>query len=132
MENIQLSTEVKKNLKKFDIEESIFINQAERYISAITDGRMCCVINSVSKSGMSRTMKFIECSKSDTRYHFMQFYALFKVLGFSNKEDYFRINGCGMDMVFHTNYTIIRNLFHMGFINKETCSKLEQKTPTVL
>lgn len=129
---IQLSQEVKKNLKKLDIEDKLFINQAQRYIKAIEEGRMCCIITSVSKSGMSRTMKFMECSKGENQYYYMQFYAMFKAFGYANKDDAFRVNGCGMDMVFHTNYTIIRSLWRMGFINEETCKRLEQKTPSIL
>lgn len=127
METITLSKEVQKTLRKLDINEDIFFSQAERYINAIRENRMCCIITSVSKSGMSRNMKFIEFNNG-----YMTFYVLFKGLGYSNKEDSFRVNGCGMDMVFHTNYTIIHNLSRMGFISKEECDILAQKTPVIL
>jgi hypothetical protein len=36
-----------------------FISDAKRYIKAIEENRMVCNIASVSKSGMSRPMKFV-------------------------------------------------------------------------
>jgi len=114
---------------KFDA----FVNDAERYIKATKEARMLCSIDSVSKSGMSRTMKFLEL-KSNTktgRHQVLNFYVFFQVMGYSpvRDSDYFRINGCGMDMVFHTNYEIIHQLQHLGFITKKTCETLAQRTP---
>ena len=37
-----------------------------------------------------------------------------------------------MDMIFHTNYSIIRKLGNLGFITKGQVRKLEQQTPTVI
>ena len=58
-----------------------------------------------------------------------------KTLGFSpaNKNsNYFRIYGCGMDMIFHTNYTIIHKLARLGFLNKKECESLAQNTPQTI
>ena len=115
----------------------MFRKDADRYIKAIKEGRMICSIGSVSSSGMSRTIKFLECTKNATtkRYHYYQFYALFNALDFSpdkSSRDYFRIHGCGMDMIFHTNYTIIHRLSRLGFINDKECRSLAQDTPTVI
>lgn len=111
-----------------------FISDAERYILAIKEGRMCCVINSVSRSGMSRKIRFVECSKGKDRYNYMNFFAFFTALGFSRGKDsdFFIINGCGMDMIFHTNYTIIHRLCRLGFLTTEECEKVCQMTPPVL
>lgn len=112
-----------------------FINNAFRYIKAIKQGRVINSIGSVSSSGMSRTIKFLECSgsiKSGFRYY--NFYLLFKILGFNSVKDsdYFRVNGCGMDMIFHTNYTIIHQLCSLGFTTKKECAHLAQQPPTTI
>ncbi len=114
-----------------------FENDARSYISAIKDGRMINSIGSVSSSGMSRTMKFLSCepSKDGGKFWYRQYSCLFLSLGFSQvrtNRDYFRIGGCGMDMVFHTNYTIIHKLAALGFITKDECSTLCQNTPTTI
>jgi len=133
--NVQDSKELQKDMKKlylFSDEE--FINNANRYIKAIKEGRMCCVIDKVSASGMSRNIKFLECSKGRGGYRFYNFCAFFTALGYTrvNNSDTFRIGGCGMDMIFHTNYTIIHRLHRLGFINKKECARLAQDTPSVL
>lgn len=116
--------------------EDEFLNDARRYIKAIKEGRMICSIGSVAPSGMSRTIKFLECSKhkGEPRYNYLNFYAFFMVMGFRSPtdSDYFRIHGCGMDMIFHTNYTIIHRLRTLGFLTNKQCEQLAQKTPTVI
>jgi hypothetical protein len=124
----------KKNEYKIDIET--FINNAKRYIKAIKENRMICAIGSVSKSGMSRNIKFVELSKSDTsdKHQLYNFYQFFDVLGYTKvkNSDYFRIGGCGMDMIFHTNYTIIHNLKSIGLVSVDECKTLSQNTPYVI
>lgn len=138
--NIEKATS-KKSLKfeksnYFPEEELIknFISDAKNYIKAIKERRMFCVIHSVSKSGMTRTISFHSCEKSGNKkqYCYRQYYCFFKALGYSKVRDsyFFRIHGCGMDMIFHTNYTIIHYLESLGFINKKQCEKLAQMTPT--
>ena len=111
-----------------------FIESAEKYIKAIKDCRMLCDIGSVSQSGMSRTLKFLSCEKGDSKYYYRNYYSLFKSLGYSTvkSSNHFRVYGCGMDMVFATNYNIIHTLKNYGFINKELCDKLAQQTPIVI
>lgn len=111
-----------------------FIRNAKRYIKAIKQGRVICNIDSVSASGMSRTLKFLECSGSiKNGFSYLNFYTLFDNLGFTKVKNssYFRVNGCGMDMVFHTNYAIIHNLKNLGFLTKKEADILAQKTPSV-
>jgi hypothetical protein len=77
----------------------------------------------------------MECSGSlKNGFNYYNFYTLFKDLGFTNAKNSnaFRVSGCGMDMVFHTNYTIMHQLKNLGFITKKECSILAQKTPTVI
>lgn len=114
-----------------------FLHDCKRYVKAIKDGRIICNIESVSTSGMSRNIKFLECYKNTTRkeYQYLNFFAFFKILGYKESgkyKDCFKISGCGMDMVFHTNYTIIHKLGYMGIINKKTVDILAQKTPTII
>jgi hypothetical protein len=114
-----------------------FISDAKRYLLAIKKGIMINSIGSVSSSGMSRTIKFLapEYNKYSKRYQYCNFYAFFKALGFNEargKEHYFSIGGCGMDMIFHTNYTIIHKLHRLGFITKKQCDFLAQQTPQTI
>ena len=112
------------------------ISDGKRWIRAIKDGRMICSIPSVSQSGMSRTMKFVETSRTtyDKRYHMLNFFAFMSMLGYQKVRDSncFRIHGCGMDMVFDTNYQIIHELHSYGFINRKTCDYLAQQVPSVI
>ena len=115
-----------------------FIDDARRYIKAIKEGRVICNIESVSRSGMSRKMVFLSCEKSNYKgsginYQYRNFYALFKAFGYSfGDRRSFRVDGCGMDMVFNTNYNNMHNLQSLGFITKDQCSHLAQQTPTVI
>lgn len=123
--------------KVYKVDDSVFIDHAKRYIKAIKEGRILCSIESVAPSGMSRVIKFVEVSKYSDRkqYAVLNFYQFFVMLGFSPAGKYkngFRVNGCGMDMVFHTNYSIIHKLHRLGFITKKQCDELAQKTPHVI
>lgn len=112
-----------------------FISDCERYLKAIEQKRMINTIKSVSASGMSRTIKFTSMEKSKHGFYLSNYNMLFTVLGFSKSRSndfYFTIGGCGMDMIFHTNYTIIHKLYSLGFINKAKCATLAQATPTTI
>ena len=134
-----------KRLNKSDILKNInketyysvdqFYSDCLRYVKAIKEGRMICNIESVSSSGMSRNIKFLECSKGRTRHNYQNFHSFFRVLGYSlagKYKDCFRINGCGMDMIFNTNYNNMHNMLRLGVINKKQCANLAQETPTVI
>jgi len=133
---IESNKEIQKGIKKLShFSNEDFYNNAERYINAVRENRVICSIGSVSRSGMSRTMKFMECSMGENRANWYNFHALFLALGFSvsrSQNDYFTISGCGMDMVFHTNYTIIHQLGRLGFLTKEEIAVLAQNTPPVI
>ncbi len=114
-----------------------FIRDANRYLKAIKNRSVINIIGSVSSSGMSRTIRFLapEFNKNTKTYNYCTFYSLFKSLGHTearNKNGYFSISGCGMDMIFYTNYTIIHKLYRLGFINKKHCDFLAQQTPTTI
>jgi hypothetical protein len=132
--NITLSKEVLKNIKKLNYySEDQFINDCYAYIKAIKEQRMLCIIKSVSSSGMSRIIKFSSCEKGQNNFWYCNYNCLFIALGYTEaKKDGFRINGCGMDMIFHTNYSICHQLKNMDIISKEDCEKYCQLTPVVL
>jgi hypothetical protein len=134
-ENKEISKRINQSL--YYTEEQ-FYEDALRYIKAIREGRVICSIGSVAASGMSRTIKFLECSynKTSRSYRYYNFFAFFEKLGFTADKnryrDYFRIGGCGMDMIFHTNYTIMHRLHRLGFINRVQCDKFAQMTPSTI
>ena len=134
LNNVNSNKETQKNLKKlYSFNSEDFIRNAERYIKACKENRIFCVIHSVSKSGMSRKLSFYESTfNEDGRGGFLNFSALFVALGYSdrNKDGKFTVNGCGMDMVFHTNYSIIHSLYSLGMMTIEECEILAQNTPT--
>lgn len=135
---IESSKDFSKSIEKvsyYSVEQ--FINDAMRYINAIKDERMINSIGSVSSSGMSRTIKFLSCEKKNgsSGFMYLNYFAFFQSLGYScagKYNDYFRVNGCGMDMIFHTNYTNIHKLQRLGFITRKQCDKLAQLTPTTI
>lgn len=130
--NKNLLKSIDKSFYGNDLNEKIqmFIDNANRYINAIEEKRVFCIIYKVSASGMSRNLAFFEHT-FDAKHkqgNIYNFHCLFKSLGFSEAKEGFRVNGCGMDMVFHTNYTIIHQLNNLGF--NMNCATLAQKTPS--
>ena len=137
LKNIKEDKTISKHSKGFLFAspEDVYIDSL-RYLKAIEQGRIINNIAKVSSSGMSRTIKFLECSKNkNNSYRYLNFHLLFKCFGFTqarNRENGFTISGCGMDMIFSTNYNIIHSLFRLGFISKSKCRKLSQMTPTTI
>ena len=144
LENIANDKEIQKSAKKMNhpLTNEEFYNTSLNYISAIKEGRMLCIIPKVSASGMSRQIKFHSfeiygngtTKNSQQVGYYRQYWSLFKMLGYREvkNSDAFSIGGCGMDMIFHTNYTIIHRLKRLGFITDDDCRVLAQMTPTVL
>ncbi len=136
IKNIQENKVIAKNingLNYYTVEQ--FISDAKTYIKAIKEERMICVIKKVAQCGMSRNLKFLSAERGkDKRFYHRQYICLFIALGYKEVErtGTFRINGCGMDMVFNTNYNIIHDLKRLGFIKDEECRRLAQKTPNTL
>lgn len=133
MENITLSNEVKKAISKNQYySEENFISDANQYIDAIKEGRVIVSVVSVSKSGMSRKLKVLafQKHKDNSTGYYRQFNSMFEALGHKIKDYAFTVNGCGMDMIFHTNYSAMHDFKRMAIITKEECEKLCQQTPT--
>lgn len=112
-----------------------FEQDAKKYVKAIKEGRIIASIENVSRSGMSRDIKYTEFDKKNNKGSLNTFYSFFLALGYNENKSsrgYFKINGCGMDMNFNTNYNNINDLEFFGFIKKDTARILCQKTPTLL
>ena len=126
MSNIEKMVNIDR-VKYYSSEE--FYTDALIYIKALEKGRMICNIDTVSRSGMSRTLKFVSCEKNKGGgCYYRNYWRFFKVMDYQEikNSDYFRIAGCGMDMVFNTNYDIIYLLQKIGFMSKKQCNKLCQ------
>lgn len=136
----EISARISKKLRYYSFEQ--FERDAQRYLKATREGRMLCIIPHVSSSGMSRNIKFMAPEKSDRpgengqdQYYYLNFNCFFIALGYTEsraKDGSFTISGCGMDMVFHTNYSIIHDMEGLEYITREECNVLAQKTPPVL
>jgi hypothetical protein len=119
--------------QKYPIRLDEFLESANRYIKATKERRLMCNIESVSSSGMRRTMSFFEMRKNpySNEYMVTPFFNLFDALGYKESKNgrSYIIDGCGMDMIFATHYNIINELYKLGLINRPTRAKLEQMTP---
>jgi len=142
-ERIQKKITEKKNLQRFLAREKYataegLAHDCLRYASACRDGRLLCNIESVSASGMSRVLAFYEVAKLDQplndgrKFCLLNFHQLFRALGYTRSGDGFRVSGCGMDMVFATNYEIIHSLAALGAVSDAEAKKLAQITPPYL
>ena len=110
---------------------------AEAYINASRTGSLCCVVKSVSKSGLSRKLLFFSVDRISEGNCAPYYYGYFlELLGYKASRNYcdscITVNGCGMDMVFHTNYRVINMLCDFGFITEAERDTLRQKTPHTL
>lgn len=101
-----------------------FLADAKSYISATKQNRMFCIIHSISSSGMSRVLNF----HSFEGAYYRQYFSFFKSLGYMETKQGFRIEGCGMDMVFATHYDIVHDLYRIGLISQKECEFLCQKS----
>ena len=110
-----------------------------RYARAVRDGRALVSIESVSASGMSRVMAFYEMAPTEKRsdgrkFVLLNFRQMFRLLGYTfppNREG-FRVEGCGMDMVFSVNYNTMHTLERLGVITaKERATLAQMSIPTI-
>lgn len=75
--------------------------------------KVYCLVRSVSSSGMSRKMSLYIVRDNDIR-SITSYVADILQWGIDDKG-YLKVSGCGMDMGFHTVYTLGRYLFRDGF-----------------
>ena len=127
--SIKLSAEVKKRItKESDYSETDFVDDAKAYIAAVKSGRILYTVTSVSKSGMSRNISVKSFEGKMTEGYYRNYIGFLRALGY--KIDGFgsvKISGCGMNMLFATNHSIIHSLHRMGFMSKKECDTLAQK-----
>jgi len=128
---ITLTKEIKKAISKEEYySEESFINDCKAYIKAIESGRILYTVTNVSKSGMSRDINIKSFEGKMSKGYYRNYTMMLKVLGYKFTDKYssdIKVGGCGMDMLFHTNYTIINTLHHMKFISKKKCDVLAQR-----
>ena len=106
-----------------------FYSQAIDYISALRQGRLQYIVTTVAKSGMSRMIKITSCDKGKgNNYYYRNYNSFLRELGYKpNNCCEIRVSGCGMNMLFATNYNICHDLKKMGFIGAKQCDILAQK-----
>ena len=106
-----------------------FIKDAKVYIKALQSGRLKYEVTKVSASGMSRNIKITSFEGTMTKGYYRTYAAFLETLGHkfvSKWSDEIRVKGCGMNMLFYTNYSIIHKLANMKFISKNKCEILSQ------
>lgn len=129
MKTITLTKEIQKRIdtEKYYSNED-FIRDAQFYIAAVKSGRIKYTVMRVSKSGMSRLIRIESFEGKINNGYYRDYFMMLRVLGFSiNKHDDVVITGCGMNMVFATNYEIIFLFYRIGLITKKTRNILCQK-----
>jgi len=118
-------------------DKEALIRSASAYINASKNGSLCCIVKSISKSGMSRKLLFFSVDQNSEGNCMPYYYGYFlELLGYKSSRNYsdssITVRGCGMDMIFYTHYKVIHTLFDFGFITENECAVLSQKTPHTL
>lgn len=127
---IKLTKEQLKRLSKEKYyDESDFIKDCKIYIKALKDNRVKYMVTHVSTSGMSRNINIISFEGNMTNGRFRNYNMMLTVLGYSfdKYSNDIIVKGCGMNMLFATNYNIIHTFKSMGLIKNKTCEILSQK-----
>lgn len=126
----KLSNEVIKNIaKNACYSEEAFINDAKTYIKAVESGRIRYTVLSVSSSGMSRQIAISSYEGTMTKGYYRNYYSFLIALGhrFNKDRDGIVASGCGMNMLFATNYNIIGHLKSMGLVSDKKAKTLQQR-----
>ena len=125
--NIEADKDITKriNKKKYYGIDAL-IADINTYIAAVKSGRIRYSVISVSKSGMSRTIEIISCEKGQYGHYYRQYQCMLGVLGETVVGGTIRVRGCGMDMVFATNYNLMHTFCRLGFISDTQCKRLAQ------
>jgi len=131
MKNVVLSKEMLKNISIVEYyTEEDFIKDCKCYIKALKSGRLQYTVTHVSNSGMSRNIFIQSYEGTMTKGHFRTYFSMLQVLGYKFASKYssdIKIGGCGMNMLFATNYNICHDFNRMGLINDAECKILSQK-----
>ena len=81
------------------------LNELTRIKKALLNGKFYAGVVSVSRSGMCRKIKLAYVYKNELRK--ITDPEILKLAGVNSKGS---ISGCGMDMLFHAQYTLFHNL----------------------
>ena len=81
------------------------LKELNRIKNALLKGRFYAGVVSVSRSGMSRKIKLAYVYKNELRT--IRDPKILELAGVNSKGN---ISGCGMDMLFHAQYTLFHNL----------------------
>jgi len=116
-----------KDIKYYDVER--FISDAKTYLKAVKDGRILYNVDKVSQNGMSRTIFISSCERCKNRFSYRNYDTMLEVLGYKFDKDSYaiRVHGCGMNMLFATNYDIIGTFKRLGLINQLQFEILSQE-----
>ena len=130
MQKVNLTNEMIKRIEnnKYYSNED-FINDCKTYIKALKSRRLQYMVTNVSKSGMSRDILISSFEGSMTKGYYRNYASMLEVLGFSFVPKYLseiRVKGCGMNMLFATNYNIIHTFKNINLISKKQCEILSQ------
>ena len=131
MQNITLSKDIEKRLSKEEYyTKEMLLDDIQDYIKALKDGRLQYLVIKVSPNGMNRNILIQSCeqSKTNNNFYFRQYTRMFEMLGYKLDKDYnLRVSGCGMNMLFATNYYLIRTFKSMNIISDAEAEILAQK-----
>ena len=128
---IVITKEIQKKIENKEyFNTELFIKDCKQYIKAVESGRILYKVTHVSQSGMSRDISITSYEGIMSKGYYSSYYYMLEMLGFkfANKHSNdIKVSGCGMDMLFATNYDIIHSLYNMGFMNKTKCKTLAQR-----
>ena len=130
MGKIELKKEMLKAIDNMDYyTQEDFIRDSNIYIKALKSGRLQYRVTNVSKSGMSRDILISSYEGSMNKGYYRNYTLMLEVLGYKFASKYsseIKISGCGMNMLFATNYNIIHTFKRIGLINQKSCDVLAQ------
>lgn len=131
MQNITISKEIEKRLSKEEYyTKEMLLKDIQDYIKALKEGRLQYMVISVSSNGMSRNILIQSCeqNKTNNNFYYRQYSRMFEMLGYKLSKDYYiRVSGCGMNMLFATNYNLIHTFKNMNIISATEAETLAQK-----
>jgi len=106
-----------------------FVFDAKEWIKCIGNGTTMCIVVSVSRSGMSRRLKYV----SFVGGHYRVWSRFFSALGYKpDGNNAITVSGCGMDLNFNHCYNVAHKLHSLGLLSKLRLSGVSQSTPTIM
>ena len=128
MQKIKLTNEMIKRLESNEYySKEDFTNDCKTYIKALKSGRLQYRVTNISKSGLSRDILISSFEGNMNKGYYRNYTNMLETLGFNFVSKYssdIRVKGCGMNMLFATNYNIIHTFKNINLINKKQCEIL--------